>query len=77
MSQLWTLHLNKAQCVPHEAASLWLTFIASNLFCPLQVCHGQLMKCNFFSLVAATPDAMGDTSLRSLAVCHNAKAANS
>ena len=33
--------------------------------------------CNFFDLVAATPDAMVDTSSRSLAACHNTEAADS
>ena len=42
-----------------------------------QFWFGQLMKCNFFDLVAATPDAMVDTPLRSLIVCHNTKATNS
>ena len=37
----------------------------------------QFMKCNFFSLVVATPDVMVDTSLRSLIAHHNTKATNS
>ena len=37
----------------------------------------QFMKCNFFNLVAATPDAMANTSLGSPIAHHNAKATNS
>ena len=37
----------------------------------------QFVKCNFFDLVAATPDAMVDFLLRSPIVCRNAKASNS
>ena len=37
----------------------------------------QFMKCNFFSQVATTHDAMVDYSLRSPIACHNAKATNS
>ena len=35
------------------------------------------MKCNFFNLVVATPDAMVDTSLQSLMAHQNAKATDS
>ena len=42
-----------------------------------QFWFNQFVKCNFFDLVAATPDAMVDTPLRSAIAHHNAKAANS
>ena len=35
------------------------------------------VRCNYFNLVAATPDAMVDTPLRSPVACHDTKAANS
>ena len=38
-----------------------------------QFWFSQFVKCNFFNLVVATPDAMVDTSLRSLMACHNTK----
>ena len=37
----------------------------------------QFMKCNFFDLVVAIPDARVDASLQSLMGCHNAKGTNS
>ena len=37
----------------------------------------QFVKCSFFDLVAATPDAMVDTPLQSRAAHHNTEATNS
>ena len=42
-----------------------------------QFWFSQFMKCNFFNLVVATPDAMADSPLRSLIAHQSAKATNS
>ena len=42
-----------------------------------QFWFNQFVKCNFFGLVVATPDAMVDSLLRSPIAYHNTKATNS